>query len=98
MKLEEMDNLIGRSITTSRARTPAEEAAYGGPGIEGGSGRVIAVGPVETITLEYDGVTSSLTGRRIDVDWGFFWLVTEGDTITPYDESNMHPRRTGFGR
>lgn len=85
MKLEELDTLVGKPISTMRNRTAAEIAAWG-PGEEGGEGIVESVSPiVETIELSYTDprgreTKSKLVGRMVVFDWGVSWLVTE-DTL-----------------
>jgi len=77
--------LYGRHIDTSRPRTPLEQATYGGPGVEGGSGLLVGWA-VRDLTVTHNGASESHAQiPHIAVDYGYEWAILPGTVITIRD-------------
>ncbi|MEX5635752.1 hypothetical protein [Parafrankia sp. FMc2] len=84
LDLASLSGLVGEYVHISRPPTPLEAEAYGyNEGFEtmGGSGLVVAVHPESTIRQRYGGKTESLTGRRVDFDYGMGVFATANATV-----------------
>ncbi len=78
--LATLDGLVGQYVSIERPRTALEVEAYGS-GVDGGSGVVVKVHPQDAITQSYRGQAETLTGRRVDFDYGMSAFVTPNATV-----------------
>lgn len=79
--------LYGKHISTERARTPLELAAYG-PGLEGGSGLLVGWAVDDRTVRLGDFSETWKQVPFIAVDWGMCWAILPGTTITIRDATD----------
>ena len=80
--------LYGKHISTERPRTPLEEAAYGGPGVEGGSGLLVGWAVDDRTVTHGDQSETWEQVPFVAVDWGMCWGLLPGTTVTIRDATD----------